>query len=379
MAELSKIKQGDIVLGKPLPHSVYDKKGTLLLKAGFTIKMQDHLDYLIESGLYMGIDKSVPERATQQRMALETQNAFETLDRLKIQLKNVFSCCTSGKAHENFARSIMDIAFNMQEACAHDTDAALANLHLDYETPYIIAHSLQAAMICELVGKKLGVQDETRLVTISAALTQGLGLLDLQDTLDRQLSPLTQEQKARINAHPLDGAALLESLGVTDATWLDAVRQHHERLDGSGYPHKLTGGSITVPARLLAVADTYSAMVRERPYRKAMLSKEVMRSLMVEQGRKVDQRLIEMMFKVIGFFPPGAIVKLSNGEVGVVKKRQENSACPIVFAFVKPDGLPRLAPVQRDTGNTGLSVTGIVNFSNYRGSMAMIRGLWINN
>jgi HD-GYP domain-containing protein (c-di-GMP phosphodiesterase class II) len=379
LAELQKVRKGDITLGVPLLHSVYDKSGMLLLRAGFTINLPRHLDHLIESGLYMGHHEPVSSRVVQQTAEDEAQSAFEMLDMLKIKLKNIFGNYQNGKAQDAFVRQISGIALNLQEACTHDADAALANLHLDYEIPYIVVHSLQAAMICELVGKMLGIQDDKRLIVINAALTQGIGLLDLQDMLDHQNSPLTPEQKNSINVHPLKGAALLESLGVTDSIWLDAVRQHHERLDGSGYPNKLTGDSITIPARLLAVADTYSAMVRERPYRKAIISKEAMRSLLVEQGSKIDQRLIEMMIKVVGVFPPGAIVKLANGEVGVVKKRQKNSTYPIVFAFIRPDGMPKLSPVQRDTENAKFGVVGIVNFSNYRGCMAMLRGLWINS
>lgn len=380
MTEYKRVKQGDIALGKPLPHSVYDEDGVLLLKAGFTINLQRHLDRLITSGLFMGFDELTSTTQTEQQVAEEeARNSFEMLDMLKIRVKNIFEHYKNGKAQEFFIRHISDIALNLQEACTHDTDAALANLHLDYETPYIAVHSLQAAMICELVGKKLGIQEEKRLSVVNAALTQGIGMLDLQNELDRQSSPLTSEQKAHIDAHPLKGVALLEELGVTDTVWLDAVLQHHERIDGSGYPSQLAGDSITIPARLLAVADTYSAMVRERPYRKAMLSKEVMRKLLVEQGSKIDQRLIEIMVKVMGIFPPGAIVKLANDEVAVVKKRQESSACPLVYAFVRPDGMPRLSPARRDTKDAEFAIAGIVNFSSYKGCLAMIRGLWIND
>lgn len=379
MDELTKVKPGDIVLGKPLPHSIYDGNGVLLLKAGFTINLRRQLDRLMENGLFMANDTVEPTRSSMQADEQEAQNSFEMLDMLKIQLKNLFGHLKNGKAQDFFIRQIAGISLNMQEACTHDTDAALANLQLDYQTPYVVVHSLQAAMICELVGKKLGVPEESRLTTINAALTQCLGLLDIQDTLDRQTTPLTSEQKACIHAHPLNGVAMLKSLGVTDQTWLDAIAQHHERIDGSGYPNKLTGDSIKIPARLLAVADTYSAMVRDRPYRKAMFSKVAMRNLLVEQGSKIDQRLIEMMVKVIGIFPPGAIVKLANGEVGVVKKRQENSASPIVFAFAWPNDMPKVKPIQRNTEEAEFGIVGLLNFSNYKGYLALIRGLWINN
>ena len=127
---------------------------------------------------------------------------------------------------------------------------------------------------------------------------------------------------------------------------------------------------------MLAIADIYSAMVRDRPYRKAMVSGEAMRKLMLEQGQKTDSRLIHMMIKEIGVFPPGAIVRLANGEIAVVKKRTENSASPIVCAFIKPDGMPMLTPLQRDTANDKYRVEGIVPFSNYRGSVVVLRSLW---
>jgi HD-GYP domain-containing protein (c-di-GMP phosphodiesterase class II) len=380
MPTFKKLSKIDIKLGEPLSFSVYDKTGTLLLKAGCAINLERHLQLLIDNGLYCNPDEVASKRGTAapQRQEEEAANTFLILDSAKIRLYRVFQQYRAGNLQKEFLSHIENIAITVQEACSHDTDAALANLHLDYESSYGVVHHVQAAILCELIAKKLGVKEESRLALLKAALTHDLGMLDIQDQLDRQTTPLTAEQREEINAHPTRSVKMLRTLGVATASWLDAVLHHHERLDGSGYPDGISGDALSMPARILAVADIYSAMVRDRPYRKALVSKDAMRSMLLEQGNKTDSRLIQMMIKEVGVFPPGAIVQLSNKEIAVVKLRQENSACPIVFSFIRDTGMPMLSPMRRETSKDCFNIEGIVPFSKYRGSIAIIRGLWVS-
>lgn len=389
--QLIPVGMHDLKLGEPLPYSVYDKGGTLLLKVGFTINLERHFDILIHNGAYLD-EREVAAvkarraaasggpvngaRAASARRSQEARNSFEMIDLVKVRLKRLFEQFKAGRGHEDFIGRIDEISITVLEACTHDTDSVLACLHLDYDMPYEVVHHLQAAVLCELIGKKLGVNEDARLQLVKAALTHDIGLIDLQDTLDRQVEPLTPHQKERIQNHPHDSAMALQRLGVTDAGWLDPVRHHHERIDGSGYPDGLAGDAIKIPVRVLALADIYSAMIRDRPYRKAMVSKGAMRELMLEQGNKTDQRLIQVMIKELGVFPPGAIVRLMNKEIAVVKERQENSAYPVVFSFVKADGMPMLTPIRRETVKAEFNVDGIVPFSQHRGCISLIRSLW---
>lgn len=381
------VSRTDIELGQPLPYSVYDKTGMLLLRAGFTINLERHLNVLLEKGLYFSPEEAKAARAggNSNRLLVghgdltavsDAQNAFESLDMAKLRLQRLFDQTRKRQNLEDFLSRVESIALTVQEACTHDTDAALANLHLDYDHSYAVVHHMQAALLCELMGKTLNVKEDARLTLIKAALTHDLGLIDIQDTLDRQTGPLTLEQRERIDHHPEDSANQLQELGVADPVWLDVVRHHHERLDGSGYPDHIKAEAIGIPTRILAIADIYSAMVRDRPYRKAVVSKEVMRNLLLEQGSKTDTRLIQLMIKEIGVFPPGALVRLVNGEIGVVKQRQENSAFPIVYSFFR-NGMPMISPLRRDTVTPEFNVDGIVPFNNYRGCVALLRGLWL--
>jgi HD-GYP domain-containing protein (c-di-GMP phosphodiesterase class II) len=305
----------------------------------------------------------------------DEHNSFEVLDLLKVRLKRTFDLYTEHKTSDFIAR-IEGIALTIQEACTHDTDSALANLHLDYDTPYPVVHHIEAALLTELIGKKLGVSEELRLPLVQAGLTHDIGLIDIQETLEQQRAPLSPVQRERITEHPEESERILRDIGVTDPRWLDPVRHHHERLDGTGYPDARSGDELSTPTRILSIADIYSAMVRDRPYRRAMISGDAMRKMLLEQGAQTDKRLIHMLVKEIGVFPPGAIVRLASGEIAVVKKRTENITNPIVCVFRRENGMPTLRTAQRDTTDPEFRIQGMVSFTDYRGSIAVLRNLW---
>lgn len=383
MTHLLKLGRGAIKIGEPLPFPVFDQHGNLLLREGFRVNLQRTLDALIQHGWHPRAPESQPA-ATARRLPgsaapsappTEQVGTYELMELIKSRLQRAFTQLREGRS-EGFLTRIEGIALTLQEACTHDTDSALASLHLDYDTAYTVLHPLQAAILCELVGKKLNVGDDARLILVQAALTHDLALLDIQDELDRQLAPLTEAQRELVQSHPADTVALLKQLGVADAVWLKAVGQHHERLDGSGYPSGLGGDQLAAPTRILIIADIYSAMIRHRPYRKALVSTDAMRQLLTGQGEKTDSRLTQLMIKELGVFPPGALVRLASGEIAMVKERIANTASPIAYAFVRPDGMPMTVPVRRETARPEFQVQGLVPVDQYRGAARMLRGLW---
>jgi HD-GYP domain-containing protein (c-di-GMP phosphodiesterase class II) len=376
------VVKGEVQLGVPLPYSVFDRNGVLLLRRGFRINLQRHLDILQTNGLFYEESYTIEAKRPRSGGApapveVEQESTFELVESTKLRLGRLLDQFRAGRGHEGFLRGIEEIGVTLQEACTHDTDAVLASLHLDYDLPYEVVHHVKAGVICELVGKRLGVGEAARLTLIQAAITHDIGLIDIQEELDRQATPLSEAQQARIRSHPEDGVRILRELGVSDPAWLDPVRHHHERIDGSGYPDGLKGDEIRIPVRVLAAADNYSAMVRDRPYRKAMLTRTAMRELMLDDSSRTDRRLIEAMIKEIGVFPPGIIVRLASGEVAVVRSRGRNSAVPEIHAFVRADGMPMLATQRRDPAKAEFAIQGILPFSDYRGCVALIRSLWI--
>lgn len=366
----------EIRLGEPLPYSLYNRNGMLLLKSGECIRDLEKLTQMQEEGLFRQAHSNESSDRSSLGYYLTDSNAFNILEGCKKSLSNLFKHVKHQRAQEMFVRQTQCIARHVLHICHLGGDGALASLHLDDSSAYIVLHSLHAAMTSAMVGYAMQLPEETLMATICAALTHDVALLDIQDTLDRQTTALTEKQKLRIRNHPLDGVALLTRLGVKNRLWLDIVGHHHERLDGSGYPKALAASRLKMVARLLAVSDCYSAMVHIRPYRKAMMSQQAMRQLLVDQADKLDSRLVEMLIKCCGMFPAGVIVRLANHEVAIVKQQQHNAAMPLVSAFVMANSHLRSEPLMRDCSEAEYAIKGIVSLNQYRGCLPMLRGLW---
>jgi len=379
MPSFQKIEEGDIEVGVPLQKAVYDGHGTLLIKPGGVIGSVQQLSILLDKEIFFVADQEKPPGPSSSAAADDDETcAFEILDAAKVKLTRIFDLMRQGKAHDDFVSRIRALASSVQKACALDPDAALANLQLELDAPYAVVHHLQAAILCELAGKKLGVKDEARRKLVKAALTRDIDLMDIQQVLDKQAIPLSDKHMERIQNHPKSGVSKLKNLGVSDKSWLDAIEQHHERLDGSGYPGRLSGNAIGIPARLLAITDIYSAMVRDRANRKALLPKEALRKLMLEHKGKIDERLTQVLIKEIGIFPPGAIVRLNNKEVAVVKQRGGDGLHPVACAFLDAEGMPIPSPRTCDTTRPEFQIKGMAPTAEFRGSLAALRSIWMD-
>jgi HD-GYP domain-containing protein (c-di-GMP phosphodiesterase class II) len=205
-----------------------------------------------------------------------------------------------------------------------------------------------------------------------------ISILQLQDSLQSQQSPLTAAQREIIDNHPEASATILRERGVTDTMWLEAVVAHHEAIDGSGYKQARKGDQIPVPAQLVSLADIYCARISSRDYRAALRPNAALRKLFLEQGKRVRDGLASQFIKAIGVFPPGTPVKLENGEVAVVTERGETASTPAVFSIIGPRGMPLAAPIHRDTSRPTYGVREVVDWAEI-GAMPSMRALWGNN
>lgn len=161
----------------------------------------------------------------------------------------------------NFAGRVLAVSNVIQDACGIDRDASVAWVFIGPDARYVIAHPIHTAILCELVARQLGWSEHERLSLLSAALTMNIGKFVLQHKLSVLAAPLTSAQRSEMQAHCANGVAVLQKLEVDDSVWLTAVAQHHERLDGSGYPQALSAEVIQREAHLNAVADVYVALV----------------------------------------------------------------------------------------------------------------------
>lgn len=354
-----RIMKSEIAVGHKLPWDVFDAEGRLLLRRGQTVETGNQIEKLIELGLFADID--TPWKGTEPELpaAQDTRSPLALI--LEARRRWQYLSAPTG-VKEQFPEHLASIRALIAEACGRNPDVALAAILLERKGRYSIRHSVDSATLCQLVGRAAGMAEPELASTVAAALTMNLSILLIQDGLLSQKPPLPPDRLAAIRRHPRDSAALLRSLGVSDETWLAAVLNHHEALDGSGYPEGKKAGAIPFAAQLASLADRYCAAVSARDYRPALLPGAALKRVLLSQGGAVDKTLATHFIKLLGPYPPGTAVRLASEEIAVVVRPGDTAATPQVCALTGPRGA-LAAPIRRDTGREGHGVREAVDWS----------------
>jgi HD-GYP domain-containing protein (c-di-GMP phosphodiesterase class II) len=359
---LIRLKVEDITIGVPLPWPIYDRNGTFLIKKNFVIQSESQVERLLAHGAYglvaeMGLPVEKPtvvEVVSKPKDFSPFKILEDVTSRLAITLAN------NDNPDVNFTDEIMALVEDIQRACFRDASAALASLFVLDKGSYPIKHSVDVAVLSGLMAGKRGLEAESHASVIAAALTMNIAMIGLQEILFQQETPLTEEQKKQIFNHPTQSVAMLQQANVTDRLWLKCVLAHHEKVNGTGYPNKFAGSQYPVEAQLIALADQYCARMSPRAYRQPLLHKGILRDILLDDGQTVLPDIATLFIKELGFYPPGLIVQLISGEIGVVTKCGENADTPIVHVCYKPGKGDLRVPIQRNTSLGGNKVRKIL-------------------
>ena len=164
---------------------------------------------------------------------------------------------------------------------------------VDNKDRYTGKHSEDVLAFSLQIAEGLGLDAEARHTVAVAALLHDAGKIGVPDAILRKPGRLTDEEYAAVRHHPILGAILVGAVPGFEDT-LDAVRHHHERWDGDGYPFGLRGEETPLPARLMAVADAFSAMTTDRPYRKGMAEERALAEITRGAGTQFDPALAHL-------------------------------------------------------------------------------------
>ena len=351
------VKKGDIIVGSPLQHDVYNEDGELLLKKNQIIETQRQLEILIKRGLFFKTDMDT-SRSTERSEVKEKQHTpFELLDNIYDELSGLYNSL----GEKNFSSKILDICKRIQLSCQINEDASLGTILLNRDWWYPVSHQIHCALLCEILLSHLGGSPENRLSLLAAGLTMNIGMIDLQETLYNQKERLNDKIRNEVKTHPVSGIKLLQKHGVNDGNWLTIVQQHHELMDGSGYPQGLKGDEIDYNARLLTLADIYSTKMSPRAYRDPLPPHIAAREVFTgDRGQCFDQELTRIFLKRFGMFHPGSFVRLANGETALVTYRGLKIDQPKVKSVSRADGRPLLSPAFRDCSEEDYKIIGYI-------------------
>lgn len=186
------------------------------------------------------------------------------------------------------------------------------NLMLGLKDGYTSYHTRAVALYAVEIGKELGLTERQLGELECAALLHDIGKAGVPDGILKKPAGLTDDEWAAIRLHPVIGAEVASEAGFAPVI-THAIRQHHERLDGTGYPDRLSGNDIQFYARIIAVADSYHAMTSNRPYRPAKGSDVALDELLHLADVKYDQRVVEAFAAVLSRLPNGHAEQLDTG------------------------------------------------------------------
>jgi len=384
MGHLQPVDYHTIKVGNPINQSIYLKSGDLLFKSGRVVTSQRQKKVLVAQGFTRSVPVEVPvpkEQDVVPHYAIKHQTpdpkdtVFEVKERWLGELYHIFKLSKEPLV-VNFSYKILKLANEIQWVCEYHQNAILAAFHIDNVSDYGLLHALHCGVICEVIAKNCELSRSQRLSIIAGAITHDIGMLDEQTSLHEQDADLTEDQWLALRQHPLKGYQRLIELGVDDKDWLDIAIHHHERMDGSGYPHKLNADTIPLSVKVVSVADTYTALVRPTNSRLGNSGKKALAILYKERDVSLEDNLVDILINITGIYPIGALVRLTNGEIGVVIKCGKRISQPIVSILLSGDNQPLSARRLRDISLNHFNIEDEVSLIDHLDLIEAIQNQW---
>ncbi len=189
---------------------------------------------------------------------------------------------------------------------------------------YLLEHSLNVAILLANFAKYLDMAEEEVQELALAGFLHDVGKIKIPDDILHKPGRLTDPEMNIMRDHVYHGICTLEEMELPEHI-IRTMSEHHERLDGYGYPEGLRGDEISLYGRMIAIVDTYDAITADRVYKAGMPSQKALKILMGDSPKMYDLELVQKFVKCVGIYPVGSLVQLSNEHIGMVTKQNESS------------------------------------------------------
>jgi len=183
---------------------------------------------------------------------------------------------------------------------------------------YTFTHMVNVAILAMTTARSLGVEGEPLRALGMAAMLHDIGKVRVPVEILNKPEALTPAERAIIRRHPTDGAAILRASPDMPRLAAIVAFEHHLRRDGTGYPEGVRRNPINLATVLCGITDSYDAMRSKRSYQAATPAERIMAVLLHNDGAQFDPGLLRRFVDLMGVYPPSTVVRLTNGEVGVV-------------------------------------------------------------
>ncbi len=350
---IKKIKIDQLTPGM-FVHQILEQDGALTVKSQGRVTSADVVKTLKKRGvktLAIDTDKNFDAGESAQEAVPETTqtaqirnnakpkkvtltNELNRASKLHVQGKAIQKLLLANLQKETPFDASIPKAFSnkLVESVDRNPDALLCLTKIREKDDYLLEHSLNVAILLANFGKFLGMSEEDVQDLSYAGFLHDLGKIKIPDEILHKPGRLTDSEMEIMKGHVKHGVDYLKSTDIA-APLIKTISEHHERLDGLGYPAGTKGNAISKAGRMLAIADMYDALTADRVYKSGMSSQKAFSILMNDAPTRLDQTLVQQFIKCLGVYPVGSLVLLSNDRLGMVLEQRDSPLTPLVKEF----------------------------------------------
>ena len=297
---------------------------------------------------------ATPVRAPIQQIsaAKELERAAQICLESKAAVVSMFEEVRMGKAVDvGGARQLVE---DIADSVARNPGAIISLARLKTADDYTYMHSVAVCAMMVALAKQLKLDSAQTRTLGMAGLLHDLGKVAMPPEVLNKPGKLTDAEFDIMKTHPTEGYKILSASPGIDAVSLDVVLHHHEKIDGSGYPERLSGDQISLHAKMGAVCDVYDAITSNRPYKSGWDPAESLRKMAEWKGH-FDPKVFQAFVKSMGIYPVGSLVRMNSGRIGVVTEQSQKSlTTPIVKLFFSTKSNMRIVPLVLDLSSASV-------------------------
>lgn len=312
------VTTGSLTPGKILAKSIFNENGLILLGEGVELT-QAILDRLQKHGIeYVYImDERTEDIVVEELITHETRSIAMAEIRTNFRKVMEDSSRKHGFTSVQLGKQFKELVNLIHEDLSRNKDALIMLANMSVVDHYLYNHSLNVCLYSTMVGMFMDYSQEELMALSLGAILHDIGKTRLPMSLLSKPGKLTDEEFQQMKSHTSLGFQILKDVPNVPLLSAHCAYQHHERVDGSGYPRGIDGEEMHEFAKIVGLCDVYDALTTNRAYRKAYLPHEGM-EMIYSSAAQFDQKLIELFRSKVAIYPLGMTVRLNTGQLGVV-------------------------------------------------------------
>lgn len=303
--------KNSVVLGE----NIYNKSGAILLRSGSTID-----ERLVKKINEQGIFTIYVEDEFSQDIEFDRIINLNVRIRGVNLIKEVFDAAAADKPLDNNFNRIEALYDDIVPDLIGARERQINYIDIKSVDNYNYGHALNVAVLSTLLGIEVGVKPNQLKSLFIGAILSDIGMMLIPQETYAKDGELSTVDEKDLKLHPQKGYNYLKPSFFIDSYSRNIALTHHERTDGTGYPNKLDHKTLHIFSKIVALADVYDAMTSDRHHKLAVPPNEAVEFIMGSAGTQFDFEIANQFVKKINPFPEGSLVKLNNGDIGVVRK-----------------------------------------------------------